>query len=64
VTVAVLEERVNNHIKLFWKVIAGGGLWLAAISGALYHINGTMNRVAIAQANAPARIVASVVRPN
>lgn len=61
-TVAILEERVNNHIRIFWKVIGGAGLWLAAISGTLYHINGTMNRVEQAQANAPAQIVASLLK--
>jgi hypothetical protein len=62
VSAAVLEERINNHIKLFWRVVVGGGLWLAAISSALYRINGTMNRVEIAQANAPAQIVAGLLK--
>jgi hypothetical protein len=60
-TVAVLEERVNNHIKGFKWVLGGVLLWLATISGELYHINGTMNRVEKAQADAPARIIAGLL---
>src|ERR1019366_3682727 len=58
VTAAVLEERVNN---LKW-VLGGIIAWLVIISGELYHLNGTMNRVEKAQANAPAQIVARLLR--
>lgn len=65
-TVAVLEERVNNHIRAFKWVAGGiitvGGAWLAIISGVLFHMNGTMNRVEVAQADAPARIIAGVLK--
>lgn len=58
-TVAVLEERVNSHIKFVWTLMAVGFAWLAGISLTLYQMNGTMNRVEKAQADAPAKLVAS-----
>jgi hypothetical protein len=61
VTAAVLEERVDNHIKAFKWLMLVVIAWLAAISVELYHMNGTMNRVEKAQANAPAQIVARLL---
>jgi len=62
ITAAVLEERVNNHIKAFKWAIGVGGLWLIAISLELYHMNGTMNRIEQAQASAPAQMAASLLQ--
>ena len=58
ITAAVLEERVNN---LKW-VLGGIIAWLVIISGELYHLNGTMGLVQKAQADAPARIVAGLLK--
>ncbi len=60
-TVATLEERVTNHIKFFWAVVAVGFSWLLGITLLLIHTNGTVTRVEQAQANAPAQIVASLL---
>lgn len=57
---AALEERVSNHIKFFWVVVAFGFVWLGAITAFLVQINSTvshaettrttlMNRVAAAE---------------
>lgn len=62
ITAAVLEERVNGHIKFVWTAMGIGFAWLAAISGTLYNMNGTMNRVEKAQADAPARIIAGLLK--
>lgn len=37
ITVAKLEERITNHIKFFWVVVAFGFLWMAVISGKIYN---------------------------
>ena len=44
-TIATLTERVDNHIKFFWRVVGAGFLWLATLSLLLYHINDTANRI-------------------
>ena len=43
--VAKLEERVDNHIKFFWTVVAFGGLWLIAISGGLLKISNDIGKL-------------------
>ena len=56
-----LEERVGNHIHFFWSVAAfqflclGGLLWLTL------QTRTTVNGIAKVEANAPARIVASLL---
>jgi len=42
---ATLKERVTNHIKFFWAVFAFFAAWLAAISAALFTMNGTLNSI-------------------
>ncbi|HEY5175524.1 MAG TPA: hypothetical protein VII95_08175 [Terriglobales bacterium] len=59
--VAILEERVSNHIKFFWVVVAFGFAWLGAITVLVYHTNTTVGRVEKAQADAPTRIVAGLL---
>ena len=59
--VATLEERVINHIRFFWAVIAIGFSCLLGITLLLIHTNGAVSRVEQAQANAPAQIVASLL---
>ncbi len=49
ISVATLEERVNNHIRFFWAVFAVGCLWMSALSLALYHLNDTANQIKTAQ---------------
>jgi hypothetical protein len=61
-TVATLQERVDSHIRFFWTAVAGGIFWLGAISATLFNMNGTMNRVERAQADAPATIVAGLLK--
>lgn len=61
ITVAVLEERVNGHIKFVWALMSVGFAWLIGISLFLFNMNGTMNRVEKAQVNAPAQIVARLL---
>jgi hypothetical protein len=48
-TVATLEERVNNHIKFFWTVVAAGAVWMGALTYAIYQISGTVNRIETTQ---------------
>jgi hypothetical protein len=62
ITVAVLEERVNGHIKFVWTMMSVGFAWLGGISIFLFHMNGTMNRVEKAQVDAPSRIVAGLLK--
>ncbi len=58
---ARLEERIDNHIKFFWVVVAfqfaclGGLLWLGLQS------KSSINTIAKTEANAPAQIVASIL---
>jgi hypothetical protein len=59
--VATLEERVNNHIAGFKAAIAGGFAWLAVLSLLLYNIRTDVKGIAVAQADAPARVVAQVL---
>lgn len=47
---AALEARVDSHIKFFWAAIAGGVLWLAALSTLIYQMNGTVNQISRTQA--------------
>lgn len=60
-SLAVLEERVGNHIKFFWGVVAfqflcmGGLLWLNLQTK--FAVGG----IAQAQANAPAQIAAAIL---
>jgi hypothetical protein len=49
ITVATLEERVNNHIRFFWTVVAAGFLWMSGLSLAIYHLNDTANQIRTAQ---------------
>jgi hypothetical protein len=49
ITVATLEERVNNHIKFFWIAFSCGFAWLTALSWLIYNINATGNRIEKAQ---------------
>jgi hypothetical protein len=57
--VATLDERVKNHIRFFWTAVAFGFVWLAAITGLVVHTNGSVDRVAKAQANAAAQMGAN-----
>jgi hypothetical protein len=41
--VARLEERVTNHIRFFWAVVAVGCVWLGWISSQVYQIRGSVN---------------------
>jgi hypothetical protein len=41
--VARLEERVTNHIRFFWTVVAAGFLWLGWISFQVSQIRGSVN---------------------
>jgi hypothetical protein len=61
ITVAALEERVKNHIKFFWVVVAFGFAWLGAITVLLIQTKGTVATIAQAQANTPVRIVANLL---
>ena len=57
----VLQERVDNHIT-FGKIAFGICFaWLGWLSVTLIDVKSTMQRVEIAQANAPAKIVASLL---
>jgi hypothetical protein len=49
ITVAALEERVNNHIKFFWVVVAAGFAWMGTITLLLIHVNGTASSLAQTQ---------------
>src|ERR1035437_59957 len=62
ITVGILEERVNGHIKFVWTLMGVGFTWLAGISIVLYQMNGTMNRVEKAQVDAPARIITGLLK--
>jgi hypothetical protein len=61
ITVATLEERVNSHIKWFKSAIAAGFAWLAVLSLLLYNIHTDVRNVAVAQADAPAKFVATLL---
>src|ERR1035438_6035922 len=61
ITAAVLEERVNGHIKFVWTLMGVGFAWLTGISIFLFHMNGTLSRVEITQADAPSKIVAAIL---
>src|ERR1700733_15397006 len=61
ISIATLEERVSNHIKFFWVVVAFGFIWLAALTTLMIQVKGTVGRVEIAQADAPARMVAELL---
>jgi hypothetical protein len=43
--VDVIEERLNNHIKFFWGIIAFFGAALLTIGGILIHMNGQLGRL-------------------
>jgi hypothetical protein len=43
--VAALEERVTNHIRFFWVVVAFGFVWLGALSTLMIQIKGSVDRV-------------------
>lgn len=60
-TVAVLEERLYSHEVQFRSVVGVAIAWLAALSLAMYNMNGTLGRVEIAQADAPEKTVAAVL---
>ncbi len=49
ITVATLEERVNNYIKFFWTVVAFGFVWLTGLTVFMLHINDTLNRIETTQ---------------
>ena len=56
-----LEERVTNHIKFFWVVVGFGFLWLGSVTALLIRVDSNVNQVQRASADAPARIVASLL---
>ena len=58
---AALTERVANHIKFFWVVVAFGFLWLATVSGVLWIIHGQLGGVQNAQANIPVQTVEALL---
>ncbi len=60
-TVALLEERVTNHIKFFWTTVAVGFAWLAALSAFIYNMNTTITRVERAKADEPFKILAMIL---
>ena len=64
-TVAQLGERVNNYKWIFSILVSVGFsigfIWMGFISRSLYDLNGTMGRVERAQADAPLKIVASIL---
>jgi hypothetical protein len=60
ITVAALEERVNNHIKFFWVVVAAGFAWMGAITLLLIHVNGTASSLARTQT----RVEIGLIRQN
>ena len=43
--VDVIEERLNNHIKFFWCVVAGILAVLGYMAVELYHINGHLGEL-------------------
>jgi hypothetical protein len=55
--VAKLTERVDNHIRFFWGVVATGFVCIGGLAMALYAINGHIGQVAKAQASIPAQTV-------
>ena len=57
----VLDERVTNHIKFFWVVVAFGFLWLGALTTLLIQTKSAVSGIALSQANVPAQIVASLL---
>jgi hypothetical protein len=61
ITVARLEERVNNHIKFFWAAVGVGFLWMSAITGLFLKTNSTLSAVATSQANMPSQVVAALL---
>lgn len=59
--VGVLEERVVNHIRFFWVVVAFGFLWLAALTGLLLQTKSAVRDLAQNQSNAPAQVAAAIL---
>jgi hypothetical protein len=57
----VLEEKVTNHIKFFWVVVGAGFLWLGALSTFYVLTNRNLSNVAQLQADAPSRVVISLL---
>jgi hypothetical protein len=55
-----LEERVGDHIKFFWTIVAVGFAWLGAISGTLYLMNGSL--VELRSLLAPQRLTKSAAQ--
>lgn len=45
ITIAALEERVNNNIKFFWVVVAFGFAWLGGITFLLIQTKATVDRL-------------------
>jgi hypothetical protein len=58
----VLEEKVTNHIKFFWVVVAFGFLWLGALTALVIKTKTTVTGIAEVEANIPAQIVTSLLR--
>jgi hypothetical protein len=61
ITVATLEERVNNYIKFFWTVVAFGFLWLTGLTMFMLHINDTLSGISHAQIAAENRFTQQAI---
>ena len=59
--VARLEERIDNHIKFFWVVVAFQFTCLAGLLWLGLQARSSINTIAKTEANAPAQIVASIL---
>ena len=58
---AVLEEKVGNHIKFFWAVAATFLLCLGTLAGLMFQTKSAVNGIATLQANSPAQIAAAIL---
>lgn len=61
-TVAVLDERVKNHIKFFWTACGLGLAWMGSLSVCMYNMNNTLGRLEHLQADSTTQIVASLLQ--